>query len=121
MFQQSNMAGHQSWRNKAKDLPEGKIPGHHSQDRPQRQISDEATFGTSLDSLIGQKAFSVFGIIAATNGTLHSFSHRSLDRLAHFQHHQLRTFIFFFFEKLRCSQRFFRAVWERGKAMHLER
>ncbi len=94
MLEQSHVARGQRGSGEPEDLPEGEVPRHHGEDRPDRLVDDQAAIGAGLDHFVGQEALGVLGIIAAAPGALHRLVHRRLQGLAHLQHHQLAEPLF---------------------------
>ena len=93
MLEQPDIARHQRRCRKPNHLPERKIPRHHRENRPDRQIADEALLRPRLHRLVGHEALSVLGIVAAGGGALNRFRHGGLVGLAHFECHQVRELL----------------------------
>src|SRR5204863_3463728 len=73
VFEKSDVSGHQSGRGKSKDLPERKIPRHDRQHRSHRLIMNVAAARVRLRDFVFQKAFGVFGVVAASALALFDF------------------------------------------------
>ena len=72
VLQQSDVAGHERRSGEAEDLPEGKVPGHHGENRADGTVADETFLGAGFDDFVGQKFLSVIGVVAAASGALHA-------------------------------------------------
>ncbi len=87
VLQEPDVAGHQRRRGEAEDLPEGEVPGHHGEDRPERVVADEAAGGVGRDRLLGEEALGVLGVVPADRGALLGLSDAGADGLAHLEGH----------------------------------
>ncbi len=88
MFEESDVASHEAGRDEAEDLPERKVPGHDAEDNAHGLVFHVAVFGIRRHVLIGQKAFGVFGVIAAGPGTFDRFVDGRAESLAHLSGHE---------------------------------
>ena len=70
---------------KRKTCQNGIIPRHHHQDDAHRLVTDKTAACRRLDGLVGEKAFRIFGIVAAGPGALDGLVHRRAKGLAHFE------------------------------------
>src|SRR5947209_1895650 len=104
MLQQSNVAGHQSWSGKTKDLPERKVPRHHCEHHTERLETNKALRRVGVDKLVSQMLLGILGVVTADPGALLSFLHGCVNRLAHLERHHLREVLLFSFQNLRGAQ-----------------
>ena len=100
MLEQADIARHEGGRGEAEYLPEREIPGHHGEHGADRLIADEGAAGTRVYGLVGQQAFAVLGVIAASERALGGFGARGGDGLAHFERHQAAQAVLLVFQNL---------------------
>ena len=77
MFEHCHIPCHEGGGGKAKDLPEGKVPGHHRQHNPQGLIAHKALTTVGLARYILQKAWCLFSVKAADPSAFHDLSDRA--------------------------------------------
>src|SRR6267143_3345715 len=121
MFEQPNIACHQSRGSETKDLPERKIPGHYSEHWSDGLELDVAYGGVCLHKLIGQMLLRCTGVIATNPGALFRFAYRAFDWLPHFQRHDARKIMFLSFEYFRGARHHRCSFSEWSLAVHSER
>src|SRR6185437_1648937 len=93
--EQSDIAGHESRRGKAKHLPEGEIPGHNREHDAKRLVRHVALRRLGPYRLVGQEFRCMLGVIATGARALRRLIRTAAHRLPHLTGHetpQLRLF-----------------------------
>ncbi len=85
VLQQADVARHQRGREKAEDLPEGKVPRHHGENDAERIPAHVAVVVIGRDGLWREDAGGVVGVVAAGVGALQDLESRGCERLAHLE------------------------------------
>jgi hypothetical protein len=98
MLQEAHVAGYQGRSSEAEDLPEGKVPGHHGEQRADGLVAQITDGEAGGDCVVGQQLLAVFGVIAAGQRALGGFGTRGGDGLAHFERHDAAQAILFLFQ-----------------------
>ena len=83
VLEQAGVAGHQSGREKAEDLPEGEVPGHDGEDDAEGLPAEGGVERRCVDGLRREDAGGVFGVEAAGGGALGDLGAGLGDGLAH--------------------------------------
>ena len=88
VFQESHVSRQQGRRRKSKHLPERKIPGHDSENRPERFIMNVTLGCIGLRGLVFQESLSIFGVKPATSNAFRDLLLRCAKQFSHFQRHR---------------------------------
>ena len=121
VLEQHDVAGHQRRRGEAEHLPEGKVPRHHGEDRPERLVPDEALGGRALHRFVGEHPRGVLGVEAAAPRALGRFLAARLDELAHLGRHHPAEHALLRVEDLGRPQHLLRPFGERRTPVGLKR
>ena len=87
MLQEADVPRHERRGGEAEDLPEGEVPGHDGEHRPERQEADERARRARLHLLVGEEALAVLGVEAADPGALLGLGDGRPEGLAHLEGH----------------------------------
>ena len=94
VFEQNDIARHQSGRGETEHLPERKIPRHDGENRPHRLVANKVAGGFGLCGPIFQKTFRILRIKPAAKRTHFSISSiDSAQQLSHLERHDLRELL----------------------------
>ncbi len=83
VLEEHHVAGHDRRDAEAHDLPEGEVPGHDGQDRPEGVEADPAAASAGLDRLGGEEARGVLREVAHRQGALGRLALSGREGLAH--------------------------------------
>ena len=88
MLQDPDVAGHERWCRKPKNLPERKIPRHDRQHDTKRLKGHPTSSTLHLRRLVGEEFFGILGVVGARCCTFLRLGRRSLEWLPHLDRHQ---------------------------------
>ena len=118
MFEQPCIPCHECRRGEPKDLPEGKVPWHYSEDHTERLKDDVASRRTRADLFFAQIARGVLRVMPTDRGALCHLGDGGFERFPHLERDQPAVLLFPFFENCGGTIHSLRAISERscGKA-----
>ena len=112
VLQQTHVARHECGSGESDDLPEGKIPGHHCENRADRKVADKGLLRACFHDFVGHEPFNIFGVVTAGAGALDGFGDGGFISLAHLERHQMPKFVFVALEDFGGSEHALRALGE---------
>jgi hypothetical protein len=124
VLEQPGVAGHQRRGGEAHRLPQGEVPRHHRQHRPQWTVDGVGPAGVDRGrvggGLIGQEALGVLGVEPAGGGALGRLGLGRGQRLAHLGGHHRGYAVALGVEQVGGGPHPGGPLGEAGAAQHLE-